>query len=154
MTTTLLRIGANAAAANLRRALSSAGRERGEAVEEDLRHEAAQPRRWRARAARRPVGPSTLERVDAHDQRREHDAHDGDDEQRDGGDRDDRVRGLFVVSAEVAHEQREQGRGEDAAEEQLVEDVRRLVRVRVDAGDLGGPERVRDRGDAPEPGEP
>ena len=94
-----------------------------------------------------------VERVDANDQRRDRHADDRDDEQRDRGDGDDRVRGFLVAVGEVAHEQREQSCGEDAPEQQLVEDVRRLVRVRVDAGDRRGAERVRDGRDPPEAGE-
>ena len=64
----------------------------------------------------------------------------------------------FVASSssllEVADEQGQQGRGEDPAEQQLVEDVGGLVGVRVDAGHLRRAERVGDRRDPPEAGDP
>ena len=55
---------------------------------------------------------------------------------------------------EVPHEQRHEGRGEHAAEQQLVDDVGGLVGVAVRARERAGAERVRDRGDADEPGDP
>ena len=57
-------------------------------------------------------------------------------EHRDG---EDRARRVVVVALEVAHEQRDERRGEHAAEQQLVDDVRRLVGVAVDAGERATP---------------
>ena len=70
---------------------------------------------------------------------------------RDGEDRGGRI---LVVRLEVADEQRNERRREDAAQQELVDDVRRLVRVAVRAGERGDTERVGDRGDPHEPGEP
>ena len=56
--------------------------------------------------------------------------------------------GIVVVRLVVLHEQRDEGRGEDAAEQQLVDDVGRLVGVAVGAGERRRAERVRDGGDA------
>ena len=93
-------------------------------------------------------GPETRKRVQVDDQGGEdHAEHrDHDEGEHRGG--HDRVRRLPVVPLEVPHELRDERRGEDPADEQLVDDVRRLVGVRVDAGDRGDAERVRDRRDA------
>ena len=77
----------------------------------------------------------------------------GDHEQREHRHRGDRAHCVFVVGFEVLHEQRHEGRGEHATEQELVDDVGGFVRVAVGAGERGHPERVRECGDPHEPGD-
>ena len=98
-------------------------------------------------------GPDDPQRVDVDDVRREDDPDDGDADEREHRDRDDRARRVVVAALQVADELRHERGGEHAAEQELVDDVRRLVRVGVDAGHRRDAERVRDRRDAEEPGD-
>ena len=70
--------------------------------------------------------------------RGEHDERDGDDD----------VRRLVVVALEERREQRHEGRREDAADQQLVDDVRRLVADRVGVGQRGLADHVAEDDDA------
>ena len=152
MTTTLLRIGANAAARKRRRAFEHRGREGDDAVEQHLRHEEAE-QVGRQLLLGGDVRPVHVQRVQVDDPRRGDDADDGDPRQREHRDGEDRARRVVVARFEVLHEQRDEGRGQHPAEEQLVDDVGRLVRIAVGAGEGRGAERVRDGRDAHEAGD-
>ena len=129
--------------------LQQRGRERDQAVEEHLRHEAAQEVGCEL-ALVRDVVARNIDRVQADDQRREQLTDDRDADEGEHRDRDDRAGGFVVAVLEVRDEERNQRRGEHAAEQELVDDVRGLVRVAVDAGEGRHTERVRDRRDAEE----
>ena len=59
-----------------------------------------------------------------------------------------------VAVLEVLHEERHERGRQDAAEDQLVDDVRRRVREVVGVGEAGAPDRVREHRDAEQAGEP
>ena len=154
MTTTLLRIGANAAAREPPARVEHRRRERDDAVEEHLRHEQPQQGRSRAPAALRRSRPLDVERCRG---RTIHGAAStpttviaSEREHRDG---EDRRRCVVVARLEVLHEQRHQRRGEHAAEQELVDDVGRLVGVAVRAGERGHAQRVGDGRDPHEAGD-
>ena len=128
------------------------GREGDDAVEQHLRHEEAE-QVGRQLLLGGDVRPVHVQRVQVDDPRRGDDADDGDPRQREHRDGEDRARRVVVARFEVLHEQRDEGRGQHPAEEQLVDDVGRLVRVAVGAGEGRGAERVRDGRDAHEAGD-
>ena len=61
---------------------------------------------------------------------------------------------VVVAVLEMLDEQRHERGRQHAAEDQLVDDVRRRVREVVGVGEAGAPDRVREHRDAEEPGEP
>src|SRR5262249_423065 len=75
------------------------------------------------------------------------------DEERDG-DGHDRADGFVVLPFDMADELRHERGREHAAEQELVEHVRRLVGVAVRAGERAGADRVRDRRHAQETRDP
>ena len=128
------------------------GGERDDAVEEHLRHEQPQQRR-RQFLLRSDVRAVHVEGVEVDDPRRGHHADDGDRGEREDRDGEDRARGVVVTGLEVFDEEWNQGGGEHTAEQELVDDVGRLVGVAVGAGECGRAERVRDGCDPHEAGD-
>ena len=126
------------------------GAERHQPVEEDLRHE---------QQAERDADPAEVGRVDArsgvgaveHDEQRGDDAARAavSDGERDDRHRHDRRRALVVLVLELRREQRHEGGGQDAAEDQLVDDVRGVVGQVVGVAQRGPRRR---RTSAREPG--
>ena len=128
------------------------GRERGEAVEHHLRQE---PQREDGHHVQLcgPFGPGSVEREQPGDERREDHrdpGEDGEHRHRDGEDRGGRP---VVVVLELLDEQRHERRRQNAAEEELVDDVGRGVGDVVGVGEARPADRVGEHGDAEEPGD-
>ena len=128
------------------------GRERRDAVEQHLRHEEPQQVSCQ-RLLLRTIRSVYAQGVEVDDPGREEYPDHRDREENENRNREDRGGRIVVVRLEVPDEQRHEGRGEDAPQEQLVDDVGRLVRVAVRARQCGDAERIGDRRDAHEPGD-
>ncbi len=121
-------------------------RDPGEAVEQDLDEEDPRERRADVAEQIRVDVVGEVEAVQAEDERREADGDDGERDHQRRRDRDDDIRrvvvGLVVLAAQERREQRDQRRRQHASEQEVVDDVRRLVGDLVAVGEQVLPDHV------------
>ena len=128
-------------------------REGREAVEDHLRNEAEDQHGQHVQLSG-PVGAVLAQDEQPREYRRQHHRHRGEERERGHRDREDGRRRAFVAAFEQVDEHRYQCRGEDAADQQLVDDVGRDVREVVGVGERGLADRGREHDDPQQPGQP